>query len=393
MVSSSKHSDSGRFSGVFRSLSTACQRCVAAGALGCAVVVPPIPVDLDARVDLQAVIDREPGQYLGHVSTVAWNDGKTILAAYPKGHGKGPIVLRRSDDGGLTWSGRLPVPGNWATSGETPTLYRVLDPATGKPRILLFSGLKPARIARSDDDGATWTPLEPIGAWGGIVLMGDLLQRRDGSIAAFFHDDGRFFGPEPVRDAGFTLYSVESRDGGLTWAEPKAFWSGKDVHLCEPGLVASPDGKRLAMLLRENRRVQQSHVMFSDDEGRTWSTPREVDSALTGDRHVARYLPDGRLVISFRDTAADSPTKGDWVAWIGSWDDVANGGPGQFRVRLKDNRNAWDCAYPGVTVLPDGTIVAITYGHWTEGEPPWILGVRFTVADLKSRDSHPFPQK
>ena len=351
---------------------------------GAASASPPTFVDLDGRADLQVTVDREPGQYLGHVSTIAWNDGKTILAAYPKGHGKGPIVLRRSDDGGKTWSDRLPVPENWATSGETPTLFRVNDPKSGKPRILLFSGLKPARLARSDDDGATWTPLGPIGTWGGIVLMGDVIQRRDGSIVAFFHDDGRFFGPAAVRDAGFTLYAVESTDGGLTWGEPRAIWNGKDVHLCEPGLVASPDGKRHAMLLRENRRAKQSHIAFSDDEGRTWSGPREVDPALTGDRHVARYLPDGRLVISFRDTAADSPTKGDWVAWIGTWHDLEKGGPGQFRVRLKDNRNAWDCAYPGVTVLPDGTIVALTYGHWTEGQPPWILGVRLTAAEVET---------
>lgn len=352
-------------------------------AAGVGAAAPPVAVDLDGRTDLQTVVDREPGQYLGHVSTVAWNGGKTILAAYPKGHGKGPIILRRSDDGGVTWSPRLTVPDNWATSQETPTLFRVKDPKTGKPRILLFSGLKPARIARSDDDGATWTPLEPIGAWGGIVLMGDSIQRRDGSIVAFFHDDGRFFGPAAVRDAGFTLYAVESGDGGLTWGEPKAIWNGKDVHLCEPGIVASPDGMRHAMLLRENRRVKQSHVMFSDDEGRTWGVPREVDPALTGDRHVARHLPDGRLVISFRDTSAESPTKGDWVAWIGTWNDLEKGGPGQFRVRLKDNLDRWDCAYPGLTVLPDGTIVAVTYGHWTEGQPPWILEVRFTVADVE----------
>ena len=40
-----------------------------------------------------------------------------------------------------------------------------------------------------------------------------------------------------------------------------------DVRLCEPGLVRSPDGERLAALLRENRRVKNSHAVFSDDEG------------------------------------------------------------------------------------------------------------------------------
>jgi hypothetical protein len=63
------------------------------------------------------VVDREEGQYLGHVTTVLLEDGRTMLAVYPKGHGKGAIVLKRSSDGGRTWSARLPTPGNWATYG------------------------------------------------------------------------------------------------------------------------------------------------------------------------------------------------------------------------------------------------------------------------------------
>jgi len=72
------------------------------------------------------------------------------------------------------------------------------------------------------------------------------------------------------------------------------------VHLCEPGCIRSPDGSQLAVLLRENARRKNSHVIFSDDEGRTWTEPREVPLALTGDRHTAKYAPDGRLLVSFR---------------------------------------------------------------------------------------------
>src|SRR5581483_3024852 len=73
-------------------------------------------LDLADQKQRQVVVDREPGQYLGHPTTVLLEDGRTILAVYPKGHGRGAIVLKRSTDGGLTWSGRLPVPENWATS-------------------------------------------------------------------------------------------------------------------------------------------------------------------------------------------------------------------------------------------------------------------------------------
>jgi hypothetical protein len=122
--------------------------------------------------------------------------------------------------------------------------------------------------------------------------------------------------------------------------------------------------------------------MFSNDEGRTWSQPRELPAALTGDRHTGRYAPDGRLFISFRDTTLESPTQGDWVGWVGTYDDIAKGRQGQYRVRLMDNKDRWDCAYPGVEILPDGTFVTTTYGHWTEGESPYVVSVRFKLPEL-----------
>lgn len=43
---------------------------------------------------------------------------------------------------------------------------------------------------------------------------------------------------------------------------------------------------------------------------------------------------DGRLVIAFRDQAPESPTKGHFVAWVGTYDDIKQGKPGQYRVKL-----------------------------------------------------------
>jgi hypothetical protein len=213
------------------------------------------------------------------------------------------------------------------------------------------------------------------------------LKTDPGHYLAMFHDDGRYFTKDGRQSdpVVFRLYQTLSKDGGLTWSFPREIWHGSDVHLCEPGIIRSPDGKQLAALLRENRRVRNSHVIFSNDEGQTWSAPRELPGALTGDRHTAKYAPDGRLFISFRDTTFESPTKGDWVAWVGRYEDIVAGREGQYRVRLMDNHHAWDCAYPGVEVLPDGTIVTVTYGHWTPGEPPYIVCVRLKLAELDEK--------
>jgi hypothetical protein len=139
------------------------------------------------------------------------------------------------------------------------------------------------------------------------------------------------------------------------------------------------------VLLRENARRKNSHVIFSNDEGANWTAPRALPGALTGDRHVARYTPDGRLFISFRDTTIQSPTRGDWVAWVGHYEDIVAGREGQYRVRLMHNHKGADCAYPGVEVLPDGTIVTTTYGHWTEGEQPYIVSVRLRLEELDAK--------
>jgi hypothetical protein len=167
------------------------------------------------------------------------------------------------------------------------------------------------------------------------------------------------------------------------------------------------------MLLRENSRRANSQIIFSEDEGKTWSEPRPMPNELNGDRHVCKYAPDGRLLISFRDRSPSkyhgdlleiakkknepdyskiavkhglgSPTEGDWVAWVGTYDDLVNSTPGQYRIRIKDNKNGWDTTYPGVELLPDGTFVITTYGHWEKGEEPYILSVRFSLKELDAK--------
>jgi hypothetical protein len=381
-------------------------------------------IDLDKETFRQVVVDREDGQYLGHPTTVLLEDGRTILTVYPKGHGRGAIMYKKSTDGGLTWSDRIPVPKSWETSMEVPTIYRVID-ANGKKRLIVFSGLYPARMAHSEDDGGTWSELESIGNWGGVVVMASLIPLRTGKghYMVIFHDDMRFMtenGQQVYaedRKANsqilFTLYKSFSYDGGLTWSSPEPILSRRDMNLCEPGIIRSPNGKRLAVILRENSRRANSQIIFSNDEGKTWSAPKALPNELTGDRHVLKYAPDGRLLVVFRDisplktrpdlqriakernevnmsviaaeTGQGSPTEGDWVGWVGTWNDLVKGKQGQYRIRFKDNIHDWDCGYPGVELLPDGTFVVTTYGHWEKDKQPYIISVRFKMKDLDDK--------
>ncbi|MCH2140983.1 MAG: hypothetical protein MK100_08120 [Phycisphaerales bacterium] len=64
-------------------------------------LIAPVEVDLADKSAMHITVDREEGQYLGHPSSVLLADGKTVLCVYPKGHGRGALILKRSEDGGV----------------------------------------------------------------------------------------------------------------------------------------------------------------------------------------------------------------------------------------------------------------------------------------------------
>lgn len=344
-------------------------------------------VDLDQRQDLQIIVDKEEGQYLGHPSTILLGDGQTILCAYPKGHGRGALILKKSTDGGQTWSERLPTPANWATSREVPTFYHTIDPS-GKKLILMFSGMaEKNRMATSEDGGKTFSELKDIpNQKGAIVVMSDLipLNTGKGHYMATYHHRTKVNNQKAIE-----LYITFTRDGGRTWSDKVVIHKSAVMHLCEGGFVRSPDGKEVALLLRENARNKNSQIMFTQDEGKTWSAPKSMPGALCGDRHQAQEIAGNRLLIQFRDRTPNkregnqhSPTEGDWCGWVGTWDDLKQGREGQYRIRFKDNKHGWDTTYPAAELLADGTLVCTTYGHFDLGKQPYILSFRFKIEAL-----------
>jgi len=333
------------------------------------------------------IVDKEQDQYLGHPSSIMLGDNRTILVVYPKGHGAGEIVYKKSYDAGLSWTSRLETPESWNSSKEVPIIYRMTDDKDIE-RLVLFSSLYPIRSSISEDEGITWSELEPIGNFGGIVAMASIIKRQDGSYIGFFQDDGRFIdgagagedAPDyDSDDSYFTLYSSTSNDGGLTWNAPSEIYKNNEIYLCEPGAILSPDGNQIALLLRENKRVKNPHIIFSDDGGISWSLPRELPAALTGDRHIAKYINANQILISYRDRSidriygGDNDYYGDWVSWVGSFDDLRYGFEGYKKIRIMDNKHPNDAAYTGIEILEDGSILGISYGYWTKNEQPFIV--------------------
>ena len=327
-------------------------------------------IDLSRETWRQVIVESIPGQYLGHPTTVLLRDNKTILVTYPLGHGGPSAVLKKSTDGGLTWSERLPVPDNWKTATNCPCLHRLTGP-DGVERLFVFEGNGEMRQSVSLDNGETWTPLEPNGLHC-VVAPITIVPIAGGRHLAMYQWK-------------LAIWQSISHNGGLTWDSQQMIAEYEGAHPCEPAVIRSPDGKQLAGIMRENTRRYNSMLIVSDDEGETWSKPVELPASLTGDRHMPRYSHDGRLVIPFRDTALGSPTKGDFVAWVGTYYDMVSLREGQYRVRLLDSPVKGDLGYPGLELLPDGTLIATTYAVLKKGEKQSVVSVRFKVEELDKK--------
>ncbi len=345
-------------------------------------------VDLSGETQRQIVIaEGTPEVYQGHPMTVLMSDGKTIFAVWCINHGGKAGPMACSEDGGLTWK-RLDdrLPPGFQKHENCPSIYRMTDPQ-GTERLWVYSAWigrfgKPMPRIMSEDGGRTWKELPPLGpAFRCVMTFSSIVQLKDGSYLGMYHR-----GPEGADRAPLEVLQSVTEDGGFTWSEPRVVARVEGKNPCEPFVFRSPDGDELCCLMRENAHKDYSLMMFSRDEGATWSVPVDTPWGLTGDRHRGAYAKDGRLVIAFRDQAPLSPTRGHFVAWVGTYDDIKQGRPGQYRIKLLHSYAGGDCGYPGVECLDDGTIVATTYiKYWNDSRKHSVVCTRFRLSETDAK--------
>ena len=353
-----------------------------------------------------------PDGYWAHPTTVMLKDGKALLAVWTYYHGGHAGPMARSDDGGVTWKRMDEIlPANYWNFKNCPSIYRLTDPK-GKERIWVFAsrtlgsaeenvreipGRKEGYMPRimSEDDGTTWREMEPLGAfnrqspWRCVMTFCGIVRLKDGSYLGQFH---RF--KSPLNDDHYQIMQSITRDGGLTWSEPTVAFDGETMTRkkpCEPYVFRSPSGDEICCIMRENWRSGTSLMMFSRDEGITWTRPVDTPWGLSGDRHQHVQLRDGRLLFVFRDGAPQfreglktGPMRyfrlDGFVGWVGTYDDLRNCRVGQYTIRLLPRLG--DTGYPGLHQLADGTIVATTYGVLNAGEKPSIVSLRFSMEEI-----------
>ena len=183
----------------------------------------PLPwIDLSDKLELQVLSEDSRGKHSTQPHTVLFADGKTMLLTYKYGDRGPKFAIKRSEDGGLTWSDRLPVPESFGDrKGKFgPVLHRLTD-RKGKKRLVLFTSFPWMRRAISEDDGQTWTELEDV-----FPADYKKKQRRGSGLRSILRlKDGRHIAMYQVHRVhgqdSTALFLIGSEDGGVTWSLPR----------------------------------------------------------------------------------------------------------------------------------------------------------------------------
>lgn len=101
---------------------------------------------------------------------------------------------------------------------------------------------------------------------------------------------------EHGNDAVGRTYLVFSEDNGLTWSRPVPIVESFECRLSEPDIVETQPGELLCVL-RQNTGPQLLHLSRSTDGGQTWTTP--VPSPMNGKPGHLLKLADGRILCSY----------------------------------------------------------------------------------------------
>ena len=356
--------------------------------LSAQVFSPDLPIiDISQETDRHSIIAAgTPDIYQGHPTSLLMPDGKTIFVVWCINHGGHNGPMARSDDGGKTWI-RLDdqLPAGFAKYHNVPCIHRMVD-ADGAERLWVISAQPMMSRILSEDGGKTWKEFKPAGI-PNISGFSSVIEKnpgkQDGKYIGFFPraigQDGKEMNGEKNWLTSIVM-QAETADAGLTWSQARKICDVEGKHPDEPFAFWSPDKKEICCIMREDTQKGNSLMMFSSDQGETWSEAVDTPWGLSGHRHQGVYTDDGRIVVVFRDMAPNSPTKGHFVGWVGTYDDIKNRRPGQFRVKLLHSYEGSDCGYPGIHLLPDGSIFALTYIKYQPDENKHsVVGVRFKL--------------
>jgi sialidase-1 len=168
-------------------------------------------------------------------------------------------------------------------------------------------------VKRSVDGGATWSPLEVIGD-NGPGTFGNpcpVVDRDTGTIWLLTtHNRGEDKEPQILDGTSVgtrTVWVMSSDDDGRRWSTPKEITASVKRpdwtwYATGPGIGIQTRTGRLVIPANHamaGTRVHQSHLFYSDDHGKTW-TLGGIAADGTNESQVVE-LTDGRLMLNMRN--------------------------------------------------------------------------------------------
>lgn len=151
-------------------------------------------------------------------------------------------------------------------------------------------------VCYSSDEGRTWTPAETL--YDGPMDDRDpsVVQLSNGTILC------NFFSLKPKEGGeyeGLGTWIVESTDNGRTWSEARRI---VEDYYCSSPIRELEDGRLILGLYRETGNDANGAVIISEDKGKTWGQPIDIDNGglrLDAETDIIP-LEDGRLYAAQR---------------------------------------------------------------------------------------------
>jgi sialidase-1 len=340
----------------------------------------PVGLQADAPVRIvdEVVIAGRDDRYRYAPSLVQLPDGD-LLVAYTEAIGEYPsdngwVVLRRSSDGGRTWSAPQTVyaePG-WAclgtaglrlfANGELICFLGRIREIGARAQGRVFHEVRSA-ISRSADGGRTWSTLEPE-IW-------------------LFKEINEFFGPgTPIQLAdGSELLTicgmndladvwlpalVQTRDAGRTFENFRLQIDAPGRNYSDVDMLRLADGRLMAVVREDEAPAYRICQLFSSDDGATWTAPEPT--GFTGSSFCLVQLRDSILCIH-RDMRP-----GELGVTIHHTRDL--GATWQFSGRLHA-AESFRCGSPTVVRLPSGDLFGVYFTAVDHGRSD-VVGVWFS---------------
>lgn len=221
-------------------------------------------------------------------------------------------------------------------------MLRALSPEERRAGVAAF-------VKTSNDYGITWSdPIKvPLTAPHGPSLC------RDGSLV--------FMGKEMIEDyiAPAPIVVYTSLDAGNTWEYTGTVPTGDDCtveQMHEPHVIELPNGRLLGAIRVHGRPVEPYHTVyttFSDDHGKTWSTPRSIDT--DGMPPHLMVHSSGAVLCSYGCRTAGKLSERVAVSYD-------NGETWTEDYCLDDNIGRQvDLGYPSTVELSDGSLITVYY--------------------------------